>query len=117
MNTQDEQLKKILAGTKLKAGENLKYRIMRQIETEKALSPRKVKNSAPLVNNMLSVFGVMYALIAIVGIGVYLTGGISDLKSLTFLLPVLLIAFVCSIFWMISTYDDRRRSKQYGQSA
>lgn len=113
INIPDSQLKEILAETKIKASENLKYRIMQQIETEKALSPQKVKNSIPLIGNMISIFGIMYALIALTGIGVYLTGGKNALESITFLLPVMLIASVCSIFWMISTYDDQRRSKQH----
>ncbi|MDR2919071.1 MAG: hypothetical protein LBV72_06875 [Tannerella sp.] len=112
INTPDSLLKEILADTKIKAGKNLKYRIMQQIETEKVFSPQKVKNSTPLIGNMFSIFGIMYALIAMIGIGVYLTGGKNALESITFLLPVTLVASVCSIFWMISTYDDQRRSKQ-----
>ena len=108
----DDPLKDLLSGTRLKAGENLKYRIMQQIETEKALSPRKIKSSTPSIGSMFSIFGVMYLLIAIIGGGVYLTGGQEALKSATFFLPIMLVASVCSLFWMISVYDDRRRSKQ-----
>lgn len=112
INISDNQLKEILTETKIKAGENLKYRIMQQIETEKALAPQKTKNSIPLIGNMFSIFGIMYALIAVIGIGVYFTGGKNALESMTFALPVMLIASVCCIFWMISTFDDQRRSKQ-----
>jgi len=113
INIKEDIFRDIFAGTKIKTGENLKYRIMQQIETEKSLSSKKVKNSIPLIGNMLSVFGVMYILIALTGIGVYLTGGKGALESITFFLPVMLIALVCNIFWMISTYDDQRRSKQH----
>lgn len=108
----DDPFKDLLSGTRLKAGENLKYRIMQQVETEKALLPQKVKSNRPLVSSMFSTFGVMYLLIAMIGFGVYLTGGQSALESAAFFLPVILIASVCSFFWMISAYDDRRRSKQ-----
>ncbi|MDR1715914.1 MAG: hypothetical protein LBS20_08710 [Prevotella sp.] len=108
---QDDRIKDLLSGTKMKAGENLKYRIMQQIETEKALVPKKSVSSRPVIKNMLTVFGVMYALIAIVGLAVYSTSGQSGLSSATFLVPVILISSVCSMFWMISIYDDRRRSK------
>ena len=59
INISDNQLKEILTETKIKAGENLKYRIMQQIETEKALAPQKTKNSIPLIGNMFSIFGIM----------------------------------------------------------
>ncbi|GAB6123104.1 hypothetical protein JCM30204_42540 [Dysgonomonas termitidis] len=108
---QDDKIKDLLSGTKMKAGENLKYRIMQQIETEKALVPKRSVSSRPVIKNMLTVFGVMYALIAIVGLAVYSTSGQSGLSSATFLVPVILISSVCSMFWMISLYDDRRRNK------
>ena len=112
-NIKDDKFRDIFAGTKIHAGENLKYRIMQQIETEKALSPQKVKSSIPLIGNMLTVFGVMYALIAVIGIGIYMSEGKNVLESISFLLPVFLVILICSIFWMISVYDDRRRSRQH----
>ena len=63
---QDDKIKDLLSGTKIKAGENLKFRIMQQIETENALSRKKVTNTRPILGNMLTIFGVMYLLIAIV---------------------------------------------------
>jgi len=109
---QDDRIKELLSGTKIKAGENLKYRIMQQIETEKALVSKKKVTTRPVIKNMLTTFGVMYALIAIVGLAVYSASGQSGLSSATFLVPVILISSVCSMFWMISVYDDRRRSKR-----
>ena len=111
-NMEDEKLKELLSGTKITAGENFKYRVMQQIETEKSLSQKKESPLRPLLGNMISIFGVMYALIAGVGIFIYFTGGKSALESAAFFLPVILIASVCSLFWMISAYDDRRRSNQ-----
>jgi len=111
-NIQDEKIKELLSGTKVNAGENLKFRIMQQIETEKALSRQRKPDTRPLISNMLSVFGIMYVLIALVGVGIYFTGGRSALESVAFFVPVILIASVCSMFWMISAYDDRRHSKQ-----
>lgn len=113
INIKEDIFRDILAGTKIKAGENLKYRIMQQIETEKALSPQKIKNNAPLIGNMFSILGIMYAIIAMIGIGVYMTQGKSAMESMTILLPVALVVSICSVFWLISVYDDRRRSKQH----
>lgn len=112
INMHEDKFRELLSVTKMKAGENLKFRIMQQIETEKALSKNKRPDHFPLIYNMLSIFGIMYALIAIVGLCLYFSGGKSALEPVTFFIPVILIASICSMFWMISAYDDRRRSKQ-----
>ena len=111
INKEDALFKEILSGTKMQAGENLKFRIMQQIQTEAAFSRKKKTVASPQIGNMFSIFGVMYALIVVVGLGIYFMGGKSALESVLFFLPVILIASVCGMFWMISTYDDRRRSK------
>jgi hypothetical protein len=114
INMQDDQIRAFFSGTKVKAGVNLKFRIMQQIETESVLAGKKSKSRSvmPSIWSMVSVLGVMYALIAIVAIGVYLMGGKSALESITFFVPVILIASVCGFFLMISIFDDRRRSKK-----
>ncbi len=106
----DEDLKKLFAGTGVKASDNLKYRIMQQIETEQALSRKKAKNR-PVIGSMLSIFGVMYALIALLGVGIYTTIGSSALMTSTFLIPVVLISSICGLYWLITVFDDRRRVK------
>jgi len=77
---QDDKIKEILSLSKVKAGENLKYRIMQQIETESVLSAKKLKskNVIPLIGNTFLIFGVMYALIVFTIIAIFLTG---DRKS------------------------------------
>ena len=113
LKKQDDIMRQLFAGTKVKVGENLKYRIMQQIETESIFAAKKSKSKSvvPFIRNMLLVFGVMYALIIIFGVSVYLTGGKKDLESITFFIPVIMIASVCVFFWMISAYDDKRRLK------
>ncbi len=112
ISPQDQKIRDLFSGTKIKAEENLKFRIMQQIKTEEALIPKKNTSSRPIIKNMLTVFGIMYALIAVVGCFMYTKDGGNSLDSLSFLLPVILISSVCSMFWMISVYDDRRRNKQ-----
>lgn len=114
IKTQDEQIRKLFSGTQLKAGENLKYRIMQQIETESVLVGKKAKGKSvmPLINSMVSVFGVMYALIGIIAVGVFFAGGKSALESVTFFIPVLMVATICILFLMISVFDDKRRDKK-----
>jgi len=110
-NIEDKQFKKILSETKLTAGDNLKFRIMQQIETEKALSKKESKNSFSILDNMFSIFGVMYAIIAIVAGTIYFSAGKEAVESTYTYLTIILIVSVCSMFWMISLYDEKRRKK------
>ena len=118
VNKQDDDIRKLFSGVKIKAGENLKYRIMQQIETESVLTAKKSKsqNLIPLVGNTVLVFGLMYVLMILVAIGVYAMGGVEALNSLTFFVPVVMIFFICSMFWLISILDDKRRFKQIEKS-
>ena len=111
---QDDKIREILSLSKIKTGENLKYRIMQQIETESVLSAKKSKskNLIPIIGNSFLIIGIMYALVALVALGIYINGGIEALSSLAFFAPVIMISLVCSMFWMISIYDDKRRFKQ-----
>ena len=110
---QDEKIKEILSLSKIKAGKNLKYRVMQQIETESVFSAKKVKskNLRPLIVNSFLIIGVMYALVVLVALGIFITRGVEALNSLSFFAPVIMISTVCSMFWMISMFDDKRRIK------
>lgn len=110
-NQEDRKIRELLSGTKIKAGDNLKYRIMQQIRTEQALSRKVSKRSIPLFRNIIPVMVVMYILIVGCVIAGYIMGGPDSLSSMTIVLPVLLICFVGSLFWMVSCLDDTRRSK------
>lgn len=108
----DKTIKELLNGTKLKADDNLKYRIMQQIETEKVFYKKKETNTSPGLSTMFALFGIMYLVIALVGGGIYMTKGSEALMSTEFLMPVLLITSICSIFLMITELDERRKSKR-----
>jgi hypothetical protein len=45
-NNAEEIIKKMIESSKIKAPENLKYRIMHQIETKKAFSTQKINEQA-----------------------------------------------------------------------
>lgn len=107
-NIEDKQFRDLLSGTKLEASNNLKFRIMQQIETEKALSKQKATNTRSGFGNILSILGVMYSLIAILGLGVYFTYGSEALQSPSLYMPLILITSACSVFLLISTFDDKR---------
>ena len=109
---QDEKFRALLSGTKVHASSNLKFRIMQQIETEKALSRRtKANESRSVFGNIVSVFGTMYAIIAVIGAIVYYLYGQDALESNTFYTPVIFAGVVCGVVFFIFTFDDRRQSK------
>lgn len=109
---EDNQMRRIFSGTGINASDNLKFRIMQQIETEKALSRKKAKNGFSVIKNMLSVYGVMYGIIIVLAVSVYSMYGKTILESTAMLLLVLLIVSVCGMFWMISIFDEKRRNKK-----
>ena len=113
LKMQDDKIKEILSFSKMKAGENLKYRIMQQIETESVFSEKKSKskNLAPIIGSSFVVIGIMCALVVVVALGVYIVGGIEALNSSMFFAPMIMVSMVCSVFWMISIFDDRKRIK------
>ena len=113
LNNQDDKIKEILSLSKMKAGENLKYRIMQQIETESVfdIKKSKSKNLAPIIGNSFAIIGIMCALVVVVALGVYITGGIEALNSVMFFGPVIMVSIICGMFWMISIFDDKKRLK------
>ncbi len=106
-NTEDSRFRDLLSGTRLEASDNLKVRIMQQIETEKALTKQNAKARSGL-GNIISILGVMYTLIGILGTGIYITYGSQALRLPSLYMPIILITSVCSVFLLISTFDDKR---------
>ena len=57
-----------MQGARLKAPEQLKYRVMHQLEAEKAVAPRAKKvteESGNVLRDLGTIFGIMYALLAV----------------------------------------------------
>lgn len=111
---QDDQIKELLASTKIRASENLKHRIMHQIETEKALAQREIKARKSKnidIPNIFSVLGIAYLLILAMGIGIYYYGGTEALISTTSLGAASLIIATGSAYWMICYFDSKLKIK------
>lgn len=109
---QEDELKQLMKGSKLKASENLKYRIIQQIESEKALSKNKESlKPSPIFGNMFAIFGVMYGLIIGLGIMFYISGGMEQILSGQFIIIAGMIASISGFFWLITVFDDRRHEK------
>lgn len=113
INIGDEKLRDLLSGTRLKASDNLKYRIMQQIETEATLSKKISKNKRESVlGNFFSIYGVVYAIIFVLGVSLYFTGGKDSLLSGGFFATAILIISVGSAFLVITYFDTKRQFKK-----
>ena len=98
-----------------KAPENMKYRIMQQIETEKALTPSKGnidKETGNVLKEFGSIFGTMYAVLAVMIAATYFLFGQEYLLSPQFLGATFLIALIFSLLWLIARVDSHLRSKK-----
>jgi hypothetical protein len=64
----DATIRQLMKSSKITAHENLKYRIMNQVETENALARKKApvqKTEQNVLNDFLSIYGIMYAVLAV----------------------------------------------------
>ena len=116
-HTQNEEylIREMMQTAKRKAPENLKHRIMQQIETEKALTPSKINNrkeSGNILTEFGSIFGIMYAVLAVMIAATYLLFGQEYLLSPQFLGTMILIASVFSLLWLIACIDSYLRKKK-----
>jgi len=110
----DEKLREILSGTKLKADENLKYRIMQQIHTESVISGTNKSETKfwSRVKNLGAVMAVMYALILVTIAATFIYGGKEALFSTELFMALISISSVCIAFGAISFFDEKIRSKK-----
>ncbi|MFA7584192.1 MAG: hypothetical protein WCZ46_11750 [Proteiniphilum sp.] len=112
---EEDKLREILSSTKINAPENLEHRIMRQIEAENELVPRNgtpIKESSNLLKEMGSIFGSMYAVLAVMIAGVYFLFGKEFLLTPQFVGAVILVASIFSLLWLISRLDSHLREKK-----
>lgn len=112
---EDEKFRQILASAKVEAPENLRHRIMQQIETEKALSPHSTKRKKErenMLREMAVIFGTMYAILAAMVAGVYFLLGKDFLLSPRFIGAAVLVGSIFSLLWLISRLDSHLRESK-----
>lgn len=114
-NIQDNQIRELLSETKISANENLKFRIMQQIETERSLAKGNLEKSSLRVKSLLSVFGGIYGVIILLIALVYFTYGIETLTSMPVLVTIVSIASIGSVLWMILVFDEKRRTNYHNK--
>ena len=108
-------IKSMMEEAKKEPSENLSYRIMHQIETEKVLAGNKKqlsKDKGDVLIDLRNIFGLMYLVLLITGISFYLQGGKEALFTETFLWTCVTISSVFSIFFLISTADNLLRKRK-----
>lgn len=107
-------MKSMMETARKEPSDNLSYRIMRQIESEQALTrvnPKVDKQSVVLPQLNLWVFGLMYLVLFIVAGYFYIQGGKDALFTHTFLWTCIMIGSIFSFYFLITTFDDIRRGK------
>lgn len=109
---EDRKLRDILSGTKIEASNNLRFRVMQQIETEKILIGKKSQSSFSVLKNMLSIFGTMYAVIGVIAVGLYFNYGQESLETPYLYWVAILVTFICVMFWVLSVFDEKRRTEK-----
>ena len=108
-------IKSMMEEAKKEPSENLSYRIMHQIETEKVLTRNKKqvsKDKVDVLIDLRNIFGLMYLVLLIAGLFYYLQGGKEALFTDTFLWTCVTISSVFSIFFLISTADNLLRKRK-----
>lgn len=119
---EDDELRQMISSTKMKASENLKYRIMHQIEYEGALSHQESLNSKSakresgnVLRELGSIFGTMYAVIILMTIAAYFIQGAEFHQSIEYWGAIILVGVIFSFFWLFSRIDthfkDIRKKK------
>ncbi|HPB56929.1 MAG TPA: hypothetical protein PLL49_00265 [Bacteroidales bacterium] len=115
IDPEDELIRQLIRSAKEQAPENLKYRIMQQINTENALTPKPApikKRTENVLRDFINIFGTMYALLALLTGIAYLSKDENFLLSPEFLGVVLLVTVVASTFWFFTRLDAKIRQKQ-----
>lgn len=104
----DATIRQLMKSSKITAHENLKYRIMNQVETENALARKKApvqKTEQNVLNDFLSIYGIMYAVLAVLAGVTLFNNGMEAVLAPQFLWLALSIALMFSIFNLIVSLD------------
>ncbi len=119
VSSEEEAIRVLMQGARLKAPEYLKYRVMHQLEAEKAVAPRAKKGSeesGSVLRDLGTIFGIMYALLAVMVVVAYILFGGQFLLSTEFVGAALLVVFVFSMLWLIAQLDRRVQAKRFGKN-
>ena len=115
IQSDDEMIRQLMQSAKQQAPENLKHRIMHQIETESTLACKAVpakKQQGNVLKDFIGIFGVMYVVLAALIGGAYMLKGKDFLFSSAFIGMAVVVASVFSLFWLMTRLDARLKSRR-----
>ena len=123
MDKEDALIRSLIQTNRKQAPNHLKYRILQQIETERAMTsgkPLPAKAQRNVVREFVTIFGIMYAALGLlIGIA-YLSGGYALIRSSQFFWTIILVAFIFSMIWLITRLDaflhERYRNRSHPSS-
>lgn len=107
----DDQLRELLKGARLKPSENLQHRIMHQIKVEESLRYKKTKSASPLLKTITSIAVVFYILVIALCAITYYMGGIQAFMTKEFILSAIGLSSICGIYGLIMVLDEKRYLK------
>lgn len=119
MDNEDALIRSLLQTNRQQAPANLKYRILQQIETEKAIISDKSlpqKAARNVMREFVTIFGIMYAALALLIGTAYLTGGYALIRSSQFIWTIILVAFIFSLIWFTIGLDAFLRERNRNRS-
>lgn len=111
----DNKLKDLFSASKIKASDNLQFRVMQQIATEHSLVKikRKEQRIGAKIKSVTTLIGVMYGLIAVCAVFAFLYGGRTALLSQEFIMSVVSITAVSTAFGLINILEMNRLNKKH----
>ena len=105
----DNILRDSLKQTKIQASDNLKYRIMQQVQTEAMLKSKvKKRPSFSIVKSFVTTLATAYLLIGALWIYIYRIAEPAPNNDSMFYISVMSISGLCFIFWAICMWDNIR---------
>ena len=119
MDKEDALIRSLLQTNRQQAPDNLKYRILQQIETEKAIisdKPLPQKAARNVMREFVTIFGIMYAALTLLISIAYLTGGYALIRSSQFIWTIILVAFIFSLIWFTIGLDAFLRERNRNRS-
>lgn len=119
ISSEEQMMRTLMQDAKMKAPKRIKYRVMYQLEAEKAVAPRskrRSEESGSVLRDLGTIFGTMYALLAGMAVVVYILFGGHFLLSTEFIETTLLVVFVFGMLWLIAQLDRRVQVKRFGKN-
>jgi len=106
----ERELKEILKQTKVSADENTTFRVLHQIEAEKALLPKPEAKKISLLQQFENIFGTIAGIVIALGFYFHYYLKISPKDSTTFFYLGLAVVSIGSFYWLYVSYNNYKEN-------